>query len=218
MLYCCTSGDKHLTGKGDRYLTIEIPEYIGNLNYYYMCSGTPETCKNIRNITTTDEFDDSTLVLPPADFIKHFNLTPNYRDMSWVDQNGKPIILCDNCKKSYYRNHAKELVLIRKESLDEYLRVGVLKQFAFTERLIKDKGFSEESCFHYELQDGKITRKYRNNPKGDDAFEPIGTDEDCNNCPYGFYEIKKKLKVEAANHQSHLMKFFKEYAPSDLAD
>ena len=218
ILYCCTSSDRSLTGMGDRYLTIEIPEYTGNLNYYYMCNETPEFCKDIRNITTTDEFDDSTLVLPPSDLINYFNLTPNYREMSWIDQNGRAIILCDNCKKSYYRDCAKELVLIRKESLDEYLRYNAIKLFSFTERLIKNKGYSNESCFHYEIQNGIITKRYKNNPRGDNEYKPDASDEECINCPYNLYEKKLENRAETEKSLDEFIKMMNKYAPSDWAE
>ena len=215
IIYCCSSKERHINGKEDRYLTIEIPEYTGNLRYYYLCEERPELCKDIRSISTTDEFDDSTLVLPPADMIRFFKLTPNYRDMSWSDQNGNTIILCDNCKKSYYRDPVKGIVLMKKEAFDEYLTHGVIKYFAFTERLIKDKGFSNESCFHYELQDGTITRKFRNDLKNVDEDELEKADEECINCPYNLYEKKIGHRAETKQYHDELFKMLKKYVPSD---
>lgn len=215
IINCCTSDDIMLRGIGDRYLTIEIPTYTGNLEYYSMCTETPALCKDVRSITTTDEFEDSTLVLPPADLIKYFKLTPNYRDMSWVDHNGNAIILCDNCKKSYYTDPAVGLVLIKKESLEKYLKYGTLKHFAFTERLIEDKGFSNESCFHYEIQAGKIIRKYKNTPRGDDGVEYHESDAECINCPYNLYEKKMEYKAEATKQHDEFMEMLNKYASSD---
>ena len=138
--------------------------------------------------------------------------------MSWIDQNGRAIILCDNCKKSYYRDCAKELVLIRKESLDEYLRYNAIKLFSFTERLIKNKGYSNESCFHYEIQNGIITKRYKNNPRGDNEYKPDASDEECINCPYNLYEKKLENRAETEKSLDEFIKMMNKYAPSDWAE
>lgn len=218
ILYCCTSNNKSLSGRGDRYLTIEIPEYTGNIDYYSICSETSELCNNVRNITMTDEFDDTTLVLPPADLIRFFQLSPNHKDMSWIDNGGKTIIMCDNTKKSYFSDPANGVVLIRRTSLEEYLKKGSLKYFAFTERLIKDKRFSDESCFHYELQSNVITKKFKNNRRGDDVFEKTESDEGCIQCPYNLYEKRLEYRIEAEKCHDEFLELLKEYAPSDWGE
>lgn len=214
-IYCCTSDERRIKGTGDRYLTIEVSDYTGSLRYYSSCSESPECCKNMRRITLSDEFEDSTLLLPPADLIKFFTLSPDYRDMSWRDRNGKAVIMCDNCRKSYYRDFATSLILIREESLKEYLKKGTIKHFAFSERYLADNGFSHESWYHYEIQEGTIIRKYSNNQPEYDNYGREESIEECIHCPHNLYSKLVARREKNAKAQDEFLQMIKTYAMDD---
>lgn len=131
-------------------------------------------------------FDDTSLVLPLAALILYFQLSPFYADMSWVDLEGKKIILCNNNKNSYYKDPKGEALFIRKEYFDEYLKGHVLKYFAFTEKFIPETGYADEPSLHFEIQEGKIIKKIYND--ADRRWHSIEISPLCAKCPYELNE------------------------------
>lgn len=187
-IWCCTSEKETIMDDGEsRYLTIELDEYSGNLDNYEKCTLKPWLCKDVKNINyMSDIFDETSLVLPPAELISYFELKPIYADMSWVDKTGKKIILCNNNKNSYYKDPIGGTVFIRKEYLDEYLNNHILKYFAFAERYIPETGYADETSLHFEIQEGKIIKEIFNNNVRE--WRSKETNSLCNNCPYGLNE------------------------------
>lgn len=187
-IWCCTSEKETIMDDGKaRYLTIELDEYSGNLDNYGKCTLKPWLCKDVKNINYLSSiFDDTSLVLPPATLISHFQLSPVYADMSWVDKNGKKVILCNNNKNSYYKDPIGGTVFIRKEYLDEYLNGHVLKYFAFTEKFIPETGYADETSLHFEIQEGKIIKEIFNNSERGERL--VETNPLCTDCPYGLNE------------------------------
>lgn len=187
-IWCCTSEKETIQDDGEaRYLTIELDEYSGNLDNYGKCILKPWLCKDVKNINYLSSiFDDAALVLPPAELVSYFQLRPVYADMSWVDSEGKKIILCNNNKNSFYKDPIGGTVFIRKEYFDEYLKNHVLKYFAFTEKYIPETGYADETSLHFEIQKGNIIKEIFNNSVGEQ--HSVETNQQCINCPYGLYE------------------------------
>ena len=172
-----------------RYLTIELEEYTGNLDDYGKCTLKPWLCKRVKNINyLSDIFDETSLVLPPAELILYFGLSPVYADMSWVDDIGTKVIWCNNSKNSYYTDFIGSTVFIRKEYLDKYLKEHDLKYFAFTEKFIPETGYANETSLHFEIQEGRIIKEIFNNGEREDSV--IETNPLCENCPYGLNKKK----------------------------
>lgn len=162
-------------------------DYAGNMEEYEKSVVKPWLCKDVKNINYHSEiFDNTSLVLPPAELIRYFKLKPILADMSWVDNEGEKVILCNNNKNSYYKDPIGGTVFIRKEYLDKYLEVHPLKYFAFTERYIPETGFADETSLHFEIKNGVIIKEILNYDRG--GREKEETNPLCLKCPHGFYE------------------------------
>ena len=122
-IWCCTSEKETIYDDGNaRYLTIELEEYLDELKIYPENENKPWLCKSIKNITSQyDVFDETSLVLPPAEIIKYFNLQLNISDLSWETQAKEKVILCNNNRNSYYIDPIGETVFIRKDYYDKYV-------------------------------------------------------------------------------------------------
>lgn len=94
-------------------------------------------------------FDETSLVLPPAQLINYFNLTPDNSNASWVNDTNEIIIYCNNNKKSYYHDLIQSTIFIRKDYFDVFIENNTLKYFAFTERYIPETGYVNESSFSF---------------------------------------------------------------------
>lgn len=164
-LWCCSSENETIYDDGNaRYLTIELEEYIGNLNSYPDNESKPWLCKNVKNINNQSEvFEETSLVLPPSNIIRFFNLKLNVSDLSWETQNKEKVIICNNNKNSYYRDPIGGTVFIRKDYFDKFLEGNTVKYFAFTERFIPDTGYADETSLHFEIVNGKIEKEIKNN-------------------------------------------------------
>lgn len=185
-IWCCTSEKEtiHENG-GARYLTIELEDYAGNLGDYKKCDSKPWLCKDVKNINYHSEiFDNTSLVLPPAELICYFQLTPVYANMSWINSAGEVVIFCNNNKNSYYTDPIGGTVFIRKDYLDEYRKGHILKYFAFTERFIPETGYADETSLHFEIKNGVIIKEILNNGGGFHRAAEINPL--CANCPHGF--------------------------------
>lgn len=113
-----------------------------------------------KNITLKTE---TSLVLPPSNIIRFFNLKLNVSDLSWETQNKEKVIICNNNKNSYYRDPIGGTVFIRKDYFDKFLEGNTVKYFAFTERFIPDTGYADETSLHFEIVNGKIEKEIKNN-------------------------------------------------------
>lgn len=161
---CCSSDNETIKADGNaRYLTIELQEYIGALEYYPENTLKPWLCKRINNISIhSGVFDDTLLVLPPSDIISFLNLKLNVSNMSWEKQNKEKVIVCNNNKKSYYTDRICGTVFIRKDYFDKFLEEHVIKYFVFTERFIQNIGYPDETSLHFEIVNGQIKKEIKN--------------------------------------------------------
>ena len=183
-IWCCSSEDETINDDGNaRYLTIELEEYIGELKDYPENEDKPWLCKNIKNIfDQSDIFDETSLVLPPAEIIKFFNLRLNVSDLSWETASGEKIILCNNNKNSYYRDPIGGTVFIRKDYYDKYVQSHMIKYFAFAERYIPETGYADETSMHFEIIDGCIVKEIPN--YGEQKKNEHINNVLCANCPH----------------------------------
>ena len=92
------------------------------------------------------------------------------------------MIICNNNKNSYYRDPIGGTVFIRKDYFDRFLEAHTVKYFAFTERLIPETGYADETSLHFEIINGKIVKEIKNNGgyrRSNSANNPL-----CSVCPH----------------------------------
>jgi len=212
-IYACSSSNEELQGDGnERLLTIEIPNYLGNLFEYSDCSDRPWMCKSVPTLAyESNAFDDTILLLPPAQVIKALELKLNPQMMCWQNHKGEPIILCNNNKASYYQDAISGTVIIRSDAYKRLTEIMPLKYFSFTERFVRGKGFCDETDYHFELSnDGEILKAIPNN-QGRNKHWLQEDSEQCKNCIYGF-------SVTAGTEDSALRHFLQLYGGGMLDD
>ena len=190
--FCCTSSEETLNDDGEeRYLTIELKEYGGNIADYGFCTNKPWLCKSVPTIAyDSGLFEDTSLVLPPAQIIQTLNLKVNMEEMSWVNANRERIIICNNNRSSYFHDPIMGTVFIRKDALKQLQKQVPVKFFAFSEKFLDPKGYCNDSAYHFEVCDGHIVKSvanYQRDRKGAGREVPAI----CQNCKYGFYKPVK---------------------------
>ena len=195
---CCVSNDFELHGdEDDRYLTIEHRDYQGLLEDYSFINSEDSLCKEIGEISyQTNIFDETNLLLPPAKLIRDLQLYPNYKNLSWINKSGEEIIVCNNTKSSYYNDSIKSSIFIRKDIFDNYIKHNVIKYFVYTERLIGNHSYEDDTNFHLEIQNGKIVKEFYNrrvaNPK---QYQETR----CTKCKYGLDKEHERCRNKQLN-------------------
>lgn len=186
-IFACSSSRETLMNDGEeRYLTIEIGDYNGNLLEYKQCTEKPWLCKSVPTIENNSMvFDESILVLPPAEIISVLELSLNLEEMSWYDSNGDKIICCNNNKASYYENLITGAVFIRKDAYEKFIKYKPIKFFVFAEKLIENRGYCNDTAFHFEIVDGKFIKEIPNYCSNREPYIKK-VPEECQNCKYGF--------------------------------
>lgn len=146
---------------------------------------------------SSDAFDDTSLVLPPADIIKYFNLKYNTADSSWETSDNNKVLICNNNKTSYFTDSISSTVLIKKEFFDDFANHNYLKYFAFSERFVPGTGIVDESSLHFEIINGEINKEilnYGDNTPGEPDINPL-----CEECPHelnkGFTEAYEDISI-----------------------
>lgn len=187
--FCCTSSEETLNNDGEeRYLTIELKEYSGNLTEYASCENLPWLCKSVPSIAyNSGLFDDTRLVLPPAQIISLLNLQLNLVEMSWNNANGERIIICNNNRSSYFRDPITSTVFMRKDAFEQLQKMVTVKFFAFSEKYLNPKGYCDESAYHFEVQNGQIIKAVANYQR-DKRMPEEKIPDYCQNCKYDFYK------------------------------
>ena len=188
IMYCCTSEEETIEDDGNaRYLTIEIEDFSRDLDDYIINDYKPWLCKNVNNIYSSSEiFDKTSLVLPPSDIIKFFNLRLNISDMSWENETNEKIIICNNNKNSFYIDVVSRTIFIKKRYLESFLENNSLKYFAFSERYVPEEGISDDTSLHFEIMDGKIKKEIKNRRRNNNVGKAVNAK--CLECPYGKYK------------------------------
>lgn len=188
IIYCCTSEKETVEDDGNaRYLTIEVEDYSRSLEDYIINDYKPWLCKEVKNICSGSEvFDKTSLVLPPSEMIKFFNLSLNISDMSWENEFKEKIIICNNNKNSFYEDVVGRTVFIKRRHLETFLENNSLKYFAFSERYVAEEGFSDNTSLHFEIMDGKIMKEIKNRRRNNNVEKAVKAK--CLECPYGKYK------------------------------
>lgn len=213
-IWCCSSEEETINDDGNaRYLTIELEEYFGELKAYPENEDKPWLCKKIKNISgQSDIFEETSLVLPPAEIIKYFDLQLNVSDLSWETSNREKVILCNNNKNSYYRDPIGGTVFIRKDYYDKYVQSHMIKYFVFAERYIPETGYADETSLHFEIVDGCIIKEIQN--YGGREKNECANNSLCVNCPH--INIRQMSQNESSEvDMEWLRNMLKEYGVDD---
>lgn len=186
--FVCVSDDETLKGNGrERYLTIQIGNYLGNISNYANCKDKPWLCKRVSEINYgSGLFEETQLVLPPAQILSLLDLELNQEEMCWYNKSGEKIVCCNNNRASYYHDSISGTVFMRKDAYDQLKKLVPVKHFVFAERFLDERGFCDETDYHFEVIDEKITKAVAN---GIPNHIRDGVDKltSCKNCKYGFY-------------------------------
>ena len=163
-IHCCTNPNVHLSGKyEDRYLSIEIPKYRGDIFQYSNCPDMPWACKDIPTINgSTDWFDNTNLSFPPAQIVHDLNLQYSVASMAWIADDNTIVIRCDNNKNSFYSSEICSAVFMRKDYFDAYTLMHPVHYFCYTEKMIEGQGFTDEASLHLEFCDGRLHKRFLN--------------------------------------------------------
>ena len=187
--FCCTASEETLHDDGkERYLTIELKDYTGNIIEYGTCTSKPWLCKSVPTIAyDSGLFEDTMLVLPPAQIIQLLKLTVNLEEMSWQNEDGERVIICNNNRSSYFHDPIMGTVFIRKDAYEELQKIVPIRFFAFSEKYLDPKGYCDDSAYHFEVCDGQIVKSVANYQR-DRKRSGREVPETCQNCKYGFYK------------------------------
>lgn len=139
--FCCVSTEETLNDDGEeRYLTIELKDYTGNIIEYGACTSKPWLCKSVPTIAyDSGIFEDTMLLLPPAQIIQLLKLTVDLEEISWENKAGERIIICNNNRSSYFHDPIMRTVFIRKDVFDQLQKIVTVKFFAFSEKYLDPK-------------------------------------------------------------------------------
>lgn len=213
-LFCCTSSEETLNNDGrERYLTIELEDYAGNIAEYASISNEPWLCKSVPTIAyDTGLFEDTRLILPPAQIVQVLKLTVDLEEMSWLNESGERVIICNNNRSSYFRDPIMGTVFIRKDAFEQLKDMMTVKFFAFSEKYLAPKGYCDDSAYHFEICDGEIVKAVAN-----DQRDRIETNDElpkfCQNCKYGFY---KPIDWDGDSPFAKLLKMYCAEAEDDV--
>ena len=212
--FCCTSSEETLKEDGEeRYLTIELKDYGGNIFEYASCGYKPWLCKSVPTIAyDSGVFEDTMLVLPPAQIIQMLQLTANLKEMSWMNTSGEPVIICNNNRSSYFHDPIMGTVFMRKDVFEQLQKTVTVKFFAFSEKYLDPKGYCDDSAYHFEVCDAQIVKlvaNYQRDKQRTDREVP----EFCQNCKYGFY---KPVKWDESSTLAQLLKMYRTETEDDM--
>lgn len=194
-VWFCTSSTETIYENGNaRYLTIELNNYHNCIKEYPNCVEQSYLCKSIKELKANFKLLDSvSLVFPPSDLIKYFNLRFCKKTASWINDKNESVILCNNNKSSYYNDMVTSSIYIRKDYLDEYRKNNQIKYFCFTERYTRETGYSDETSVHFEVIDEKINKEILNYKNYGDYDN---TSEKCTMCHIGLNDTETNLDLK----------------------
>lgn len=196
--YCCTSSEETLNNDGEeRYLTIELDDYDGNIGEYACCTNKPWLCKNVPTIAyQSGLFEDTRLILPPARIIQMLNLKINLTEMSWLNGDGERVIICNNNRSSYYHDSIMGTVFMRKDIFEQLQEMMTIKFFAFSEKYLESRGYCDDSAYHFEVLHECVVKAVPNYQKPKRKKENV-VPECCQNCRHDFYKPVRGVENSA---------------------
>ena len=88
-------------------------------------------------------------------------------------------------------------VFIRKDVYEQLQKVRPIKFFAFVEKFLADKGYCNETDYHFEIIDNVIVKEFSNS-KSEGASYKEKIPSKCKNCKYGFYSEFDEVEAQEA--------------------
>lgn len=204
---------RHIEGfQDDRRLTIEHRSFEGNIKDYGHTEGS--LCLYLDAPDEHCTFANrNSILLPPPSLVRRLDLSFDRTNACFVERSsGNPIVVCDGAPGNFYEDPVHNLILIRKDVYDELVRENLVTFFAFSERLHKDDGFTNDCDRHWEFRpDGALVADYPN----DSTILSSPIPESCGNCRFSTSKQTECLgddsrEIEEENWPKMLIK---EYAP-----
>ena len=185
LINCTFDSKKELTGINDRYITIEQNKYNEAIQDYINCD--IDECSIMNSIKyNSNDFPENSIVLPPANLIKKFNLRYRPVDSSWIDEKDNIIIISNNNTKRYYDDVVTNSVYLCEEYFNKIK--NYINYFSFTSRS-RGKGYSEKSEFHMQFNNvaGEIKSINNNEQKSNDFKR-------CDKCSFNKIQTEEELE------------------------
>lgn len=209
-IYSACNVESHVTGSHDRYLTIENPEYKGNIEDYIYSNN--NHCNDVSSVQYhSNHYNETYLLLPPAPIINVNKLSYKEVDSTWRDKNNNIIIYCNNNNCKFYDEIISSSIFIRKDIYDKTIEKLNIKYFGYTERYLQGKGYNDDkTSIHAEFDKfGIINFSHNKNQSTNKEKE-----EKCKNCIFGIYP---KIEALLNGHENLLLNIINDL-PRDDSD
>lgn len=204
------NSEKHICGcSDDRYLTIEHDSYEGNTKDFGKAQGS-----NCVDLEAPDRrsvsVERNNILLPPPTLVDMLDLSFNPRNACF-ERDDEAVILCDGNPGNYYEEPVHNLILIRRDVLEEVAQTADLRYFAFTERYQEEFGYDNACDRHWELDlDGNELASYPNNGGRNDSQ----TSQACLGCRFSSANRKRESKENATKIRETVENLLRDYGPA----
>lgn len=201
------NSEKHICGcSDDRYLTIEHVSYKGNTRDFGKAQGS-----NCVDLEAPDRrsvsVERNNILLPPPTLVDMLDLSFNPRNACF-ERDDEAVILCDGNPGNYYEEPVHNLILIRRDVLEEVAQTADLRYFAFTERYQEEFGYDNACDRHWELDlDGNELASYPNNGGANDPQSSPA----CLGCRFSSVNRERESEENATKIQETIDSLLREY-------
>lgn len=201
------NSEKHICGcSDDRYLTIEHVSYKGNTRDFGKAQGS-----NCVDLEAPDRrsvsVERNNILLPPPTLVDMLDLSFNPRNACF-ERDDEAVILCDGNPGNYYEEPVHNLILIRRDVLEEVAQTADLRYFAFTERYQEELGYDNACDRHWELGlDGNELTSYPNNGGANDPHSSLA----CSGCRFSLANRERESEENATRIQETVDSLLREY-------
>lgn len=201
------NSEKHICGcSDDRYLTIEHTTYEGNTKDFGKAQGS-----NCVDLEAPDRrsvsVERNNILLPPPTLVDMLDLSFNPRNACF-ERDDEAVILCDGNPGNYYEEPVHNLILIRRDVLEEVAQTADLRYFAFTERYQEEFGYDNACDRHWELDlDGNELASYPNNGGMNDLQSSLA----CLGCRFSPANRERENKENAIKIQEIMDNLLRDY-------
>ena len=204
------NSEKHICGcSDDRYLTIEHDSYEGNTKDFGKAQGS-----NCVDLEAPDRrsvsVERNNILLPPPTLVDMLDLSFNPRNACF-ERDDEAVILCDGNPGNYYEEPVHNLILIRRDVLEEVAQTADLRYFAFTERYQEEFGYDNACDRHWELDlDGNELASYPNNGGANDPQSSPA----CLGCRFSSANRERESEENATKIQETIDSLLRDYGSS----
>lgn len=201
------NSEKHICGcSDDRYLTIEHDSYEGNAKDFGKAQGS-----NCVDLEAPDRrsvsVERNNILLQPPTLVDMLDLSFNPRNACF-ERDDEAVILCDGNPGNYYEEPVHNLILIRRDVLEEVALTADLRYFAFTERYQEEFGYDNACDRHWELDlDGNELASYPNNGGMNDLQSSLA----CLGCRFSPANRERENKENAIKIQEIMDNLLRDY-------